>query len=133
MKISDGCDRRCAFCAIPLIKGTYETVAPQAILAAAGDALQAGARELVLVGQDTTRWHSPGYGGLERLLGDLRALGALWLRLLYLQPDGLCEGGSGSPGGLRACRTSTCPCNTPRDASCGPWGAAATATPTWPS
>ncbi|MGD0997136.1 MAG: radical SAM protein, partial [Thermoleophilia bacterium] len=52
----------------------------------------AGARELVLVGQDTTRWHSPGYGGLERLLGDLRALGALWLRLLYLQPDGLCEG-----------------------------------------
>ena len=50
-----------------------------------------GARELVLVGQDTSRWRWPGYGGLERLLGDLRSRGALWLRLLYLQPDGLSE------------------------------------------
>ncbi len=66
-------------------------MAPQEILAAAGAAVQAGARELVLVGQDTTRWRSPGYGGLGRLLGDLRALGAVWLRLLYLQPDGLSE------------------------------------------
>ena len=91
VKISDGCDRRCSFCAIPLIKGTYETVAPGPILAAAGAGLAAGARELVLVGQDTSRWQWPGYGGLERLLGDLRSLGALWLRLLYLQPDGLSE------------------------------------------
>jgi ribosomal protein S12 methylthiotransferase len=91
VKISDGCDRRCAFCAIPLIKGTYETVAPRAVLAAAAAALESGARELVLVGQDTSRWQSPGYGGLTRLLGDLRALGAVWLRLLYLQPDGLSE------------------------------------------
>ena len=91
VKISDGCDRRCSFCAIPLIKGTYETVAPGQILAAAGADLAAGARELVLVGQDTSRWRWPGYGGLERLLGDLRALGAVWLRLLYLQPDGLSE------------------------------------------
>ncbi len=92
VKISDGCDRRCSFCAIPLIKGTYETVAPGEILAAAGDALKAGARELVLVGQDTSRWRVAGYGGLDRLLGDLRALGAVWLRLLYLQPDGLSAG-----------------------------------------
>ena len=91
VKISDGCDRRCSFCAIPLIKGTYETVAPAQILAAASADLAAGARELVLVGQDTSRWRWPGYGGLERLLGDLRALGAVWLRLLYLQPDGLSE------------------------------------------
>jgi ribosomal protein S12 methylthiotransferase len=35
IKVSDGCDRRCAFCAIPLIKGTYEAVAPATILAAA--------------------------------------------------------------------------------------------------
>jgi ribosomal protein S12 methylthiotransferase len=67
-------------------------VAPAEILAAAADALKAGARELVLVGQDTSRWQVAGYGGLERLLGDLRALGAVWLRLLYLQPDGLSEG-----------------------------------------
>ncbi len=92
LKVSDGCDRRCAFCAIPLIKGAYETVAPDAVLAAARAALDRGARELVLVGQDTTRWRVPGYGGLERLLADLRALEPLWLRLMYLQPEGLSDG-----------------------------------------
>ncbi|HMK92782.1 MAG TPA: MiaB/RimO family radical SAM methylthiotransferase, partial [Thermoleophilia bacterium] len=89
LKISDGCDRRCTFCAIPLIKGTYEVTPPAAVLAAAEAALARGARELVLVGQDTSRWRAARYGGLDRLLGDLRARGALWLRLLYLQPDGL--------------------------------------------
>jgi len=92
VKISDGCDRRCSFCAIPLIKGTYEAVAPAEILAVAAEAVERGARELVLVGQDTARWRSPGYGGLSRLLGDLRGFGPLWLRLLYLQPDGLSSG-----------------------------------------
>ena len=91
LKISDGCDRCCAFCAIPLIKGTYETAAPRAVLAAAREALDRGARELVLVGQDTTRWRALGYGGLERLLADLRELEPLWLRLMYLQPDGLTD------------------------------------------
>ncbi len=91
VKISDGCDRRCSFCAIPQIKGTYRAVAPAEILASAEAALAGGARELVLVGQDTSRWSWPGYGGLERLLCDLRGLGAVWLRLLYLQPDGLSE------------------------------------------
>jgi ribosomal protein S12 methylthiotransferase len=89
VKISDGCDQRCAFCAIPLIKGAYEVVPPADILAAAERALAAGARELVLVGQDTSRWAWPGYGGLRRLLRDLKALGAVWLRLLYLQPQGV--------------------------------------------
>ena len=91
LKISDGCDRRCAYCAIPLIKGDYETVAAAEILRAARAALVAGAKELVLVGQDTSRWAQPGWGGLERLLTELKALAPapLWLRLLYLQPDGI--------------------------------------------
>ena len=91
VKISDGCDRACAFCAIPLIKGDYGTLAPQAILESARAALGAGARELVLVGQDTSRWEQPGWGGLERLLAELTALepAPLWLRLLYLQPEGI--------------------------------------------
>jgi len=93
LKISDGCDRRCAYCAIPLIKGDYETAAAGAILRAAHAALAAGAKELVLVGQDTSRWAQPGWGGLERLLAELKALAPapLWLRLLYLQPDGIDE------------------------------------------
>ena len=91
LKISDGCDRRCSFCAIPLIKGDYETVGPAEILRAARAALAAGARELVLVGQDTSRWAQPGWGGVSRLLGELAALAPApdWLRLLYLQPDGI--------------------------------------------
>ncbi len=91
VKISDGCDRACAFCAIPLIKGDYGTLEPEAILESARAALGAGARELVLVGQDTSRWEQPGWGGLGRLLAELTALepAPLWLRLLYLQPEGI--------------------------------------------
>ena len=89
VKVSDGCDRRCAYCAIPLIKGDYEAVPPAEVLAQARAALAEGARELVLVGQDTSRYDAPGYGGLERLLADVAALGPAWVRLLYLQPDGL--------------------------------------------
>jgi ribosomal protein S12 methylthiotransferase len=91
VKISDGCDRRCSFCAIPLIKGDYETVLAEEVLRTARAALAAGARELVLVGQDTSRWAQPGWGGVSRLLGGLAALepAPAWLRLLYLQPDGI--------------------------------------------
>ena len=61
VKISDGCDRRCAFCAIPLIKGRYEARAARRRPATPrGAALARGARELVLVGQDTSRWSWPG-------------------------------------------------------------------------
>jgi ribosomal protein S12 methylthiotransferase len=91
VKISDGCDRRCAYCAIPAIKGDYALVPPAAVLAEGRAALAEGARELVLVGQDTSRYAAPGYGGLGRLLGDLAGLGAEWLRVLYLQPDGIDE------------------------------------------
>ena len=94
IKISDGCDRRCSFCAIPLIKGDYETVAAAEVLRSARAALAAGARELVLVGQDTSRWAQPGWGGVHRLLAELAALepAPLWLRLLYLQPEGIDDG-----------------------------------------
>jgi ribosomal protein S12 methylthiotransferase len=91
VKISDGCDRRCAYCAIPLIKGTFQVTPPAEILAEAHAATAAGARELTLVGQDTSRWDWPGYGGLPRLLADLSAVRPLWLRTLYLQADGVSD------------------------------------------
>jgi ribosomal protein S12 methylthiotransferase len=93
LKISDGCDRRCSFCAIPQIKGDYDPVPAAEILRTARARLAAGARELVLVGQDTSRWAQPGWGGVSRLLSELAALepAAAWLRLLYLQPDGVSE------------------------------------------
>ncbi len=91
VKISDGCDRRCAYCAIPLIKGVYEAEPADRILSAAQAALVAGGREIVLVGQDTSRWEQAGWGGLQRLLAELSGLepAPLWLRMLYLQPDGV--------------------------------------------
>jgi ribosomal protein S12 methylthiotransferase len=93
VKVSDGCDRRCAFCAIPLIKGDYETVPAAEVIRTARGQLAAGARELVLVGQDTSRWTQADWGGMSRLLGELAALdpAPAWLRLLYLQPDGVTD------------------------------------------
>ena len=91
IKVSDGCDRRCAYCAIPLIKGTFQVTPPEDVLAHAGRALAAGAKEITLVGQDTSQWQWQAYGGLGRLLADLSALQPLWLRVLYLQPDGVGE------------------------------------------
>ena len=93
VKVSDGCDGRCSFCAIPLIKGRYEVVPPAQVLAAARAALSRGARELVLVGQDTSRYRVASWGGLERLLTELAALepAPAWLRLLYLQPENVDE------------------------------------------
>jgi len=91
LKVSDGCDRRCTFCAIPLIKGRYAITPPEDILALAESALARGSREFVLVGQDVSRYDAPEYGGLPRLLADLAALGPAWIRLLYLQPDGITD------------------------------------------
>ena len=62
VKISDGCDESCTFCAIPGIKGPYHAARPEEILREAGACLTEGAKELVLVGQDTARWQSGGHG-----------------------------------------------------------------------
>jgi ribosomal protein S12 methylthiotransferase len=89
IKISDGCDESCTFCAIPGFKGTYESVPVEEILREVDACLAEGARELVLVGQDTTRWRSGGLdlGGLVDLLSaDERVR---WIRVMYLQPSRL--------------------------------------------
>lgn len=87
VKISDGCDHGCSFCAIPGIKGPYLALSPDQILEQAAAALDEGARELVLVGQDTAIWSSDTLD----LAGLLAALSAdprvTWLRLMYLQPE----------------------------------------------
>lgn len=89
LKISDGCDEGCTFCAIPAIKGKYRSVTVARILEEADLCLTEGARELILVGQDTTRWKSDGLDlrGLVDLLGtDERVQ---WVRVMYLQPGGV--------------------------------------------
>ena len=96
VKISDGCDRFCAFCAIPYIRGRYAS-RPYDEIAAEVEALaEQGVREFVLIGQDTGIWGSD-LGEGETLASLLVRLAELvrpwhaWLRVLYLQPEGMTD------------------------------------------
>ena len=87
VKISDGCDELCSFCAIPAIKGRYYSVDPAEIVAEVRSCLDEGAREIVLVGQDTAVWRH-GHMGLTDLLELLAAEERVRrIRLMYLQPE----------------------------------------------
>ena len=87
LKISDGCDEPCTFCAIPFIKGGYHSLGVEEILHEADACLAEGACELVLVGQDTTLWRDGELDltGLIDLLAKDERLRRL--RVMYLQPD----------------------------------------------
>lgn len=90
LEIADGCRRPCAFCAIPLIKGTARSRPPEAIVAEARQLVHAGVQEIILIAQDTTDY---GYDlglrdGLASLVGDIltAAPDLRWLRLMYAYP-----------------------------------------------
>jgi len=89
LRISDGCDNRCSYCTIPLIRGPFHSRTPEAILTEANDLASAGVKELVVIGQDTTSYgkdfHEP--YPIHRLLRALVNVdGARWIRLLYTHP-----------------------------------------------
>ncbi len=90
VKISDGCDHRCAFCAIPYFKGKYVSNPLPVILEDTKSLLDSGVGEIILVAQDLLSWgkdlpDSPSFIHLlEKLLEDSRIS---WLRLLYLYPS----------------------------------------------
>ncbi len=93
LKISEGCNRRCSFCAIPSIRGPLRSKDPEEILGRAEELISTGVRELILIAQDITSYgrDSGGYS-LARLLYDLNSLsGDFWIRLLYLFPDSIDE------------------------------------------
>lgn len=90
LKIAEGCRHNCAFCAIPAIRGTLKSEPAHKITRDARLLIEHGAKELVLVAQDTASWGKdlPGETSLPRLLENLCALSGLeWLRLLYLYPN----------------------------------------------
>jgi ribosomal protein S12 methylthiotransferase len=105
LKIADGCRRPCAFCAIPLIKGTAVSRPPERILADARLLQDRGVREINLIAQDTTDYgHDLGIqDGLAVLIEDLvKAVPNIdWLRILYAYPgcvtDRLIEVIAGNP------------------------------------
>ncbi|MBA4371230.1 MAG: 30S ribosomal protein S12 methylthiotransferase RimO [Thermodesulfovibrio sp.] len=88
LKIAEGCDRGCTYCAIPDIRGRYRSINPDEILSAAEGHIREGMRELIVVAQDITAYGRDLQGyDLSRLLTDLAALpGDFWIRLLYLYP-----------------------------------------------
>ena len=90
LKISDGCARPCTFCNIPGIKGRqFRSAQPDALVAEARELVERGAREIVLVAQDSTAYGAEwgDANGLARLLERLAAeSGADWLRLMYAYP-----------------------------------------------
>ncbi|MDR3216027.1 MAG: 30S ribosomal protein S12 methylthiotransferase RimO [Clostridiaceae bacterium] len=90
LKISDGCDNRCTFCAIPNIRGKYRSRSIESLAAETeGLVLEYGVKELILVAQDTTRYGSDLYGepSLERLVERLSQTGVEWIRILYAYPE----------------------------------------------
>ncbi|MGE0607329.1 MAG: 30S ribosomal protein S12 methylthiotransferase RimO [Pirellulales bacterium] len=89
LKISEGCDRLCTFCAIPKMRGKHVSKSMEEILAEARELAADGVRELNIVAQDTTYYGLDLYGQtrLPELLRQLEAVkGIDWIRLLYLYP-----------------------------------------------
>jgi ribosomal protein S12 methylthiotransferase len=95
LKIADGCNHNCTFCAIPSFKGRLRSVPREVVLEEARRLLARGARELCLVAQDTSDYGKDLYGGdygIADLLYDLAALpGDFWLRLHYFYPGGITD------------------------------------------
>ncbi len=89
LKISEGCDRTCTFCAIPGMRGKHVTKPIEEVLREARELAADGVRELILVAQDTTYYGLDLYGKV-RLAELLRALdevpGIEWIRILYTYP-----------------------------------------------
>ena len=94
IKISEGCDRRCSYCAIPYIRGAHRSVPVEDVVAEARELASKGVKELIVIAQDTTYYGLDLYG--RRALADLlRALsevpGIEWIRLHYSYPEGFPE------------------------------------------
>lgn len=89
LRISDGCDHKCAFCAIPAIRGRHKSDSIESLVAEASQLAADGVRELVLVSQDSVRYGADLYGR-ARLVDLLKELGHIegidWMRLMYTYP-----------------------------------------------
>ena len=88
IKTGDGCDNRCTYCAIPLIRGGYRSRPKDAILREIRQMAENGVKEHILIAQDTTKYGIDNGSSLEELLKEAaRIPGVEWLRSLYMYPD----------------------------------------------
>ena len=89
LRISDGCDNRCTYCTIPLIRGAYHGRPAEEIITEANELVERGVREINVIAQDTTVYgtDTPGEMRIHDLLARLASVPDLhWLRLLYTHP-----------------------------------------------
>src|SRR5687768_11215652 len=90
LKISEGCDRLCTYCAIPKMRGKHVTKPVEEVVREANELAQDGVRELIVVAQDTTYYGMDLYGRtrLAELLRELSKVdGIEWIRVLYAYPE----------------------------------------------
>ena len=90
LKVADGCDNKCTYCAIPMIRGRFRSRTMESILAEAKELAERGVKELNVIAQDTTRYGEDIYGMLmlPELLKELAKIdGIEWIRVLYCYPD----------------------------------------------
>ncbi|MGN0142543.1 MAG: 30S ribosomal protein S12 methylthiotransferase RimO [Roseburia sp.] len=95
LKIAEGCNKRCTYCIIPYIRGNYRSVPMEELVAQAKELVAGGAKELILVAQETTLYGIDLYGekSLHRLLDELNKIsGLFWIRILYCYPEEIYEG-----------------------------------------
>jgi len=91
LKISEGCDRPCSFCAIPLMRGKHKSIPIQDLVKEAKILAEMGIKELILIAQDSTYYGIDLYGKrkLSKLLKELvKVEGIEWIRLHYAFPNG---------------------------------------------
>ena len=92
LRIAEGCDNFCAFCAIPFIRGRYRSREMEAVVREAEGLVASGVKELIVIAQDITRYGTDRYGKrcLSELIRRLSEIPELrWIRLHYLYPDQL--------------------------------------------
>lgn len=94
LKIADGCDNNCTYCAIPMIRGHFRSRPMENIIAEAESLAENGVRELIVIAQDTTRYGIDLYGeySLARLLERLSEIdGIHWVRVHYLYTEAITD------------------------------------------
>ena len=94
LKIAEGCDNKCTFCAIPMIRGKFRSRKIENLIEEAKGLAEKGVRELNIIAQDTTRYGEDLYGkpSLDRLLTELCGIEGLhWIRVLYCYPDSITD------------------------------------------
>lgn len=95
LKIAEGCNKRCTYCIIPSIRGNYRSVPMEELVAQAKELVAGGAKELILVAQETTLYGVDLYGekSLHLLLDELNKIpGLFWIRILYCYPEEIYDG-----------------------------------------